>query len=130
MVVPSNDYFVGNDDPMAHMLLDMSGNLLINEITLTASDIWDAGSEVDGIFGAAFLEGSSNGDRIPDDDVVAFDFADLSIFNGETTAAGYVFDSQLAADTDVYRISFSVVPEPATATLLCMGGFVAIRRRR
>lgn len=131
MAVPSNDYFIGNDSPTQHQLLDGAGNLLISEILLTASDLWDAGSEVDGVFGAAFLQGSSNSDRIADNDVVGFDFADLSVFNGSTTAAGYVFDSQLAASTDVYRISFAVVPEPTTGALafISLAG-VVLRRRR
>ncbi|MCA9311340.1 MAG: spondin domain-containing protein, partial [Phycisphaerales bacterium] len=48
MVVPSNDYFIGNDSPTEFQLLDASGNLLINSITQFGRDIWDAGSEVDG----------------------------------------------------------------------------------
>ena len=131
MAVPSNDYFIGNDSPTQYELLDSSGNLNFNEIVLTASDLWDAGSEVDGVFGAAFLQGSSNDDRVADTDVVSFDFGDLSVFNGSTTAAGYVFDSQLAADTQVYRISFAAVPEPTTgvAMLLSMAGAALWRRR-
>ncbi|MCA9252658.1 MAG: spondin domain-containing protein [Phycisphaerales bacterium] len=131
MAVPSNDYFIGNDSPTEHEVLDASGNLLVSEIVLTASDLWDAGSEVDGIFGAAFLQGSSNSDRIADNDPVGFDFADLSIFDGSTTAAGYVFESQLDANTPIYRISFAAVPEPATglSMLLSLAG-VAIWRRR
>lgn len=130
MVVPSNDYFIGNDSPTQYMLFDGGGNLNINTITLDAGDIWDAGSEVDGIFGAAFLQGSSNDDRIAENGVVGFDFNDLNIFNGATTAAGYIFDSQLASDTDIYRISFSVVPEPSTAMLLGIAGVFAMCRRR
>lgn len=131
MVVPSNDYFIGNDSPTEHQLFDGSGNLILNSITQTASDIWDAGSEVDGVFGAAFLAGSNNSDRIADTENVHRDFADLSIFNGQQTAAGYTFDSQLGAATDIYRISFSIVPEPASATLLLLtGGGLLLRRRR
>ena len=129
MVVPSNDSFIGNDSPTEYQLFDMAGNLNVSSITLNGGDIWDAGSEVDGVFGAAFLEGSSAADKIPDDDVVTADFAGLSIFNGLTTAAGYTFNSQLAAGTDIFRISFEVVPEPATALLLVLGGLVGIRRR-
>ncbi len=41
-------------------------------------------------------------------------------FNGLTTAAGYVFDSQLEAGQNIYRIDFAVatVPEPSTVVLL------------
>ncbi|MCB9858225.1 MAG: spondin domain-containing protein [Phycisphaerales bacterium] len=131
MAVPSNDYFIGNDSPTEHQLFDGAGNLIINNITLKASDIWDAGSEVDGIFGAAFLTGSNNSDRIADTENVHHDFADLSIFNGQQTAAGYTFDSQLGAATDVYRISFQIVPEPASAAMLLLtGGGLLLRRRR
>ena len=130
MVVPSNDYFIGNDSPTAHQLFDGGGNLLVNSISLTASDIWDAGSEVDGLFGAAFLTGSMNSDHTPDTENVHLDFADLSIFNGQETAAGYTFDSQLMASTDVYRISFQVVPEPTSALLIATGAGLLLRRRR
>ena len=65
---------------------------------------------IDGIFGAAFIVGSSNSDHIDGNDVVGFDFADLSVFNGATTAAGYVFDSQLTAKTNVYRITIALAP--------------------
>ncbi|MCA9286375.1 MAG: spondin domain-containing protein [Phycisphaerales bacterium] len=110
MVVPSNDYFIGNDVPTQYMLFDENGDFVPTTIVQTASDLWDAGSEVDGVFGAAFLMGSSNDDHIDENGVVTADFKDLSIFDGETTAAGYVFDSQLAADTEVYRITFEIVP--------------------
>ncbi|MBA3483112.1 MAG: PEP-CTERM sorting domain-containing protein [Pirellulales bacterium] len=58
--------------------------------------------------------------------------SELSAFNGLTTAASYTFDSQLTADTDIYRISFAVVPEPSSAALIALGGFglPVLRRRR
>jgi hypothetical protein len=131
MVVPSNDYFIGNDSPTEYMIFDAMGNLARNSIMQRARDIWDAGSEVDGPFGSAFLVGSSNGDRIADNGVVGFDFADLATnFDGLTTAAGYVFESQLTADTGVYRITFEVVPTPGTLALAGLTGLAAFRRRR
>jgi hypothetical protein len=110
MVVPSNDYFIGNDSPTAYELFDAQGNFVPRTIMQRGADIWDAGSEVDGAFGAAFLMGSMNGDRIEENGVVRFDFADLAIFDGLTTAAGYTFMSQLEAGTDVYRITITEVP--------------------
>jgi len=130
MVVPSNDYFIGNDDPTAYQILDASGNLLISSISQFGSDVWDAGSEVDGSFGAAFLMGSSNSDHVDEGGVVTRDFADLDTFNGLTTGAGYTFDRQFGANDEIYRITFEIVPAPATAGVLGLGGLVGLRRRR
>jgi len=45
MVIPSNDLFIGNDDPLEYQILDASGNLLISSILQTGAEIWDANSE-------------------------------------------------------------------------------------
>lgn len=130
MVVPSNDFFIGNDS--ARSLFDASGNLTTGSITLKARHIWDAGSEVFDPAAAAFV--GDNGLRTDQNSVVAFNFGELAGFNGLTTGAGYTFHSGLTADTDVYRISFSAqpVPEPATMAMLLAGlatvGRVARRR--
>ena len=55
---------------------------------------------------------------------------------GLATAGGYVYDSQLAADTDVYRISFAAapvaVPAPPAVALVALGavGLAGVRRLR
>jgi hypothetical protein len=130
MVVPSNDYFIGNDSPTQYRLFDAGGNLAIGSISQFASDIWDAGSEVDIVASAAFIVGSSNDARIADTGVVEFEFSGLSIFNGLQTAAGYTFDLNLTSASPVYRIDFEVVPAPATAGLLLGAGLITARRRR
>ncbi|MEO7363018.1 MAG: spondin domain-containing protein [Gemmatimonadaceae bacterium] len=136
MVVPSNDFFIGNDNSQAFRLFDVSGNLLINSIGQTSSQIWDAGSELFSVAGAAFLVNGVNAVRTPQNGVVSFNFAELAGFNGEPTAAGYTFNSQLTAAQPVYRIDFTsstVVPEPSTVVLLSAGllmmGLVARRKR-
>jgi hypothetical protein len=121
MVVPSNDHFLGNDSPTGFQLLDASGNLLINSIVQTAGDIWDAGSEATDPANAAFLVAGNNDLRTPQNGVVNFNFAELNAYNGLTTAAGYTFQNVTAADTEVYRISFAVVPEPNVLTILASG---------
>ena len=133
MVIPSNDYFIGNDLPTEYHLFDASGQLLIQSIDGLASDIWDAGSEAFDPANAAFLVGGVNSQRTPQNGVVNSDFAELAGFNGLTTAAGYVFNSQLRADSGVYRISFATVPEPGSYGLVAAGllaaGWVSRRRR-
>jgi hypothetical protein len=132
MVVPSNDFFVGNDDPKQYRLFDASGNLLVSSITQRSRDLWDAGSEIHDPAAAAFV--GMNDLRADQNSVVAFNFAEFAAFNGLPTAAGYTFNSQLAADTEIYRISFAVapVPEPQTYVLMALGlalvGWVGKRR--
>lgn len=131
MVIPSNDFFIGNDNAVA--LFDAQGNLAVSSITLRARNIWDAGTEVFDPAAAAFVGNSAL--RTDQNSVVALNFAELAAFNGMTTAAGYVFNSGLTAASEVYRISFAVapVPEPGSLAMLTAGllgiGFLASRRR-
>lgn len=134
MVVPSNDFFIGNDSPTEYRLFDAAGNQTITTIGIRANEIWDAGSEVFDPAAAAFV--GNNDLRRDQNSVVAFNFAEFAGFNGLSTGAGYTFNSALTADSDVYRISFDVspVPEPGSYALMAAGlmavGFVARRRRR
>ena len=135
MVLPSNDFFLGNDNPTGFRLFDDAGNLMINSITQTSSQIWDAGSEAFSIAGAAFLVNGVNDVRTPQNGLVSFNFAELMGFNGQQTAAGYVFNSGLTAGQAIYRIDFavSVVPEPSTVILMATGLVlhgVAVRQKR
>jgi len=130
MVIPSNDYFIGNDSPTRYMLFNALGQLNISSISQFGRDIWDNGSETTDPLNAAFLVGGNNDLRTPENGVVEFDFAGLAAFNGLTTAAGYVLNSNLTANTEVYRITFEVIPAPSALGLGGIAGLVATRRRR
>ena len=135
MVVPSNDFFIGNDSPTRFRVLDSNGQLPLSGINQLASDFWDAGFE---IFDPDVAASVVNYDpRTPQNGVVSFNFSELSGFNGRTTGAGYVFNSGLAANTAIYRIGFQVlntVPEPGSPLLAALGlgamALVSRRRRR
>lgn len=125
MVVPSNDFFLGNDSPTAFEIFDGAGNLIVTSILQAARDIWDAGSEAFDPAAAAFV--GDNDLRTPQGGVVVFDFAELAGFDGLTTGAGYIFTSGLAADTAVYRISLAAAPVPVPGTLaLSVAGLAAL----
>ncbi len=130
MVVPSNDHFIGNDNPMQYMLFNNAGQLNISSISQRGRDIWDAGSEVTNAANAAFLVGGNNDARIDEGGVVSFNFDRLDAFNGLQTPAGYTFNRQFTADAEIYRISFEIVPTPASAAGLGLLGLAAARRRR
>jgi hypothetical protein len=105
MVIPSNDLFLGNDNPIR--LFDTSGNLLVGQIDQFGRSIWDNGSELPIPENAAFLVGSDNDARVPQNGVVSFSLAELPAYNGLTTAAGYTFTT-------------AAVPEPASVTILAV----------
>lgn len=130
MVVPSNDHFIGNDDPMQYMLFDAAGNLNITSISQFGGQIWDAGTEVTDPANAAFLVGGVNDNRIDEGGVVSFNFSELDAYNGLMTAAGYTFQRQFGADDEVYRITFAIVPAPGAAAALGLGALAGVRRRR
>jgi hypothetical protein len=130
MVVPSNDFFVGNDSPTAFELFDANGDLVLNSIVQEARDIWDAGSETENPNNAAFLVIGNNDLRENENGVVHLNFAELSTFDGLVTAAGYTFDADLlSADTDILRITLAVVPEPASLAMVGAMGAMMLRRR-
>jgi hypothetical protein len=132
MVIPSNDFFIGNDSPTQYRLFDALGGLQVTSITQLARDVWDAGAEVFDASAAAFV--GDNGLRADQNSVVAFNFAELAAFDGLATGAGYTFASQLGANSAIYRISFETSPVPVPAALpLMLGGLgvlVTTLRRR
>ncbi len=136
MVVPSNDLFLGNDNPQRYRLFDDAGNLVLASIGQSSSQIWNAGSEIADPVAAAFLVGGTNALRTPENGVVEFSFDELGAYDGLQTAAGYTFSSALATGQPIYRIDFEVVeaiPEPST-WMMMLAGFGAVgsmvRRRR
>ena len=129
MAVPSNDYFVGNESGTEIELFDAGGSFVGSSVTLTGGDIWDAGTEVNGLFGAAYVAGQSAGDHIDENGVVTLG-ADFSTFFGETTPTGATFNHSPGSAEQIARISFSVVPEPASAMLMIGALGLGLVRRR
>ena len=46
MVIPSNDAFIANGNPMAHPLFDANGDPVATDFSVLGSDVLDAGTEV------------------------------------------------------------------------------------
>jgi hypothetical protein len=46
MIIPSNDAWIGNGDPMIYEIIDESGNFLGTEFVVLGTDALDAGTEV------------------------------------------------------------------------------------
>ncbi len=137
MVVPSNDAFTSNDNPMATMLFDASGHFQgTKTILLTGNDVWDAGTEVNGLFGSAFIVGQDATQHIAQNGVVMM-HPGFGVFDGQMMPNGQTFN---AANADIgagtgfslARITVSAVPEP-NSLLLVLGalslGVFLLRRR-
>lgn len=128
MVVPSNDRFFGNDSATAIALFDGLGNFLNPTVNLTGADIWDAGSELDALFGSAFLVGQNAGDHDAQGGVVSFNH-DFSAYSGALTAAGYSFTNLPEGSDALARITFEIVPAPGVAGVFGLSGLALLRRR-
>jgi hypothetical protein len=133
MFVPSNDAFIGNDNPMQIPLFDAGGAFVAQNFTLTGNRIWDAGTEVNGLTGAAFVAGQDVMVSPVEGGVIHL--ADLgeifSYYVGQTTPPGYSFSGGPAAETPIAAFSFAVVPEPAAWWLAALGiGACALFGRR
>ena len=147
MIVPSNDTFIGNDDPLAYELFDASGFFLGPlTIDVTGLHIYDAGTEVnDPLDGPAFVAGVDATLGTVENGVVTQGLLSLAAFAGVQTAPGFALDGDLIdfitdpAVFSVARIEIEVVPDvapiplPAGAWMLLsalgLGGLVARRRR-
>jgi hypothetical protein len=127
MVVPSNDMFIGNDNPIGFALFDAAGNFLNPIITLHGGSVWDAGTEVNAPFGAAFLAGQNGGAHTAENGLITTS-AGFSPYANLLTAAGYSFADLPGADTPIARITFEIVPTPGAA--LGLAGLATLRRRK
>jgi hypothetical protein len=135
MVVPSNDAFLGNDSPTSVELFDAGGNFVATDLMLTGDRIWDAGTEVNQPLGAAYIVGqdATAGAVEAGGMVHAVDLAtQFAPYLGSDVPSGGTFNAAPMAATQIASISFQVVPEPSSLSLLGLGLLAtpALRHRR
>ncbi|PPD34288.1 MAG: hypothetical protein CTY19_05425 [Methylomonas sp.] len=132
MLLPSNDRFLGNDNPREITLFDSNGQFVGGSFQDNANTIWDSGTEQDGRFGAAFVAGSSSAGHVGEDGVIQSNF-DFSVYNGFTTPAGFDFNNLPGATTPLLRIDVAPAPVPLPAAVWLFGSalplFGWMRRR-
>ncbi|MDG3005060.1 spondin domain-containing protein [Paludisphaera mucosa] len=142
MVVPSNDFFFGNADPLAFRLFDAQGRFT-GPITIQifGAGAWDAGSEVNDIgFGAAFIAGDDAHDHVAEGGVITRVFggsidqsAYLASIDGRATPYGYNISHLISPGDLIATITITSVPEPSTFLMLgvaAVGVGLAARRSR
>ena len=122
MVIPSDDTFVGNDDPLAREVFDAAGAFTgIGPILVMADEVRDAGTEVNDLMGAAF---STAGGEDTDEDGVIAAWGDLGIIVGTPIPPSGSIEGVPAAGEAPASIEIAPpvpVPVPAALPLAAAG---------
>lgn len=135
MVVPTNDTFIGNSDPLAFRVFNDLDQLIdANGVPTSVREIevrrfYDAGTELDGGPGAAFQQGVDGALGTSTSEPVSL-FPSLAAFSGVTDVTGRVISDVLTGTESelIGTIRISIVPEPSTLVLGAVG-LLGLRRR-
>ena len=128
MVVPSNDLFLGNPNPLAIPIFDAAGVFTgPRTIQIFGRMVWDAGTEVNNIAnGPAFVVGVDAMLGTAENGTVHLFFDEpnagsyLASINGVSTPGGSV-SSLFGPDDLIATIQINAVPEPSSLTLAGIG---------
>jgi hypothetical protein len=137
MVIPSNDAFIANGNPMAFPIFDEMGNFLGANFIVMGSMVLDAGTEVNDELplNTAFFGQMTPNTGVDENGVVGMHpgfmppgsggiLDDPMFTNADFTAAGY----------QIAQIRVDLVPEPGSVTLVLIAGLalaaLSIRQRR
>jgi hypothetical protein len=135
MVVPSNDFFIGNDNPLAHQVFDSAGQFLGPlTIQIFGMNTWHAGTEVNDVnLGIAFLVGRDPAAGTPEALTIQPVFS-------QATNTSYL-NSIVGMQTPVYTVSdvltsgellatIQIIPTPTTGWLMLIGAGLWRQRTR
>ena len=112
MMLPSNDAFFGNEAPDAYPIFDADGNALDPvTIEITASDLYDAGTEANDVMGLPFVPAAAGTTATDTTDGVSPVTDGLAPYAGVVTAPGTTVAAALAADEVVATITVEVVEQ-------------------
>jgi hypothetical protein len=132
MVIPSNDAFIANGNPLAHPIFDSTGNFLGADFVVSGAGVRDAGTEVNDELpmNTAFFGQANPNTGVPENGTVQVHsgfipggpILSTSMFaSADFTAPGY----------QVARIQIEQIAEPVTPLLTGFGllGLIILRTR-
>lgn len=134
MILPSNDAFLANDDPLAYQVFDANGNFVGVDFFLLGTNVWDAGTEVNDELpeNTAFFGQQAPNTGVDENGVVTLHPGFLP------AGSGGILDDPMYANADFTRAGYpiaqvrvSVVPVPGALLLLGSGlvGLFSLARR-
>jgi hypothetical protein len=140
MVIPSNDAFFANDDPLEHRLFDARGNFIATSFDILGSEVYDAGTEVndENPFNTAFLQQPAPNIGTTEGGVVRIHPGFRPAGTGGVLDASRPFRGRTInfANADfkapgyrVARITIERVPEPSTLAILPLTGLFLLYRK-
>jgi hypothetical protein len=131
MIIPSNDAFIANGNPLAHRIFDDSGKFLGADFIVLGSQVLDAGTEVNDeqTSTTAFFGQTVPNTGTPENGTVEIHpgflpggpiLSDPRFAQADFTATGY----------EIVRIQVEKVPEPSLIPgILALGGLFWIRKK-
>ncbi len=135
MVLPSNDAFIGNANPLAFALLGSNGQFRSFSFNVLGSNVWDAGTEIndEGASSTAFFGQSMPNTGMTENGVVTQHPGFIS--GGRILSSSQFANADFTQDGyQVAQFEIAVVPEPSTYLLMGTGllglWVVSARRKR
>ncbi|MEO1524681.1 MAG: spondin domain-containing protein [Planctomycetota bacterium] len=113
MVIPSNDAFIANLNPLAYRLFDNTGDFVGPfSIVIYGSDIYDAGTEVNDVAGGAAF--AAAGGTSADEGGTIQQHVGLDDFVGEALVTGDNLGKAFGANTPIARITVAQSSAPSS----------------
>ncbi|NEQ39580.1 MAG: hypothetical protein F6K40_26320 [Okeania sp. SIO3I5] len=122
MILPSNDAFIANGDPLAWEIFDENGNFVATDITVTGDRVWDAGTELNDEIpeNTAALDQAAPNTGVDEDETVRLHPGFIGSVREGSAEVGNILDARSAADFttendgegyEIASFSFSVTNE-------------------
>ncbi|MBE9050009.1 spondin domain-containing protein [Nostocales cyanobacterium LEGE 11386] len=124
MIVPSNDAFIANDNPLAFRIFDDFGNFLGADFIVSGNRIWDAGTEVNDEIpeNTALLGQTTPNTGVTENGVVTQHPGFLPGGNILSAFPNADFTTLASPSYQVVRIRVEQVPEPGSTLGLLIAG--------